>query len=138
MNVFLKTSIISVVFALGSLGISSDVLALDVYKCKDAHGKFNYTDNPCVGESQMISYSKMTEHPAQYEHQEVALKSERVAKSHRNKVSRSDVNVFAVNEKYDNQVRDVRFKYPRTSEQAVLNKNLDKIEKNRQRELKGM
>jgi len=61
-----------------------------------------------------------------------------VAIARRNKALRSDVNVFAVNEKYDNQMRDERFQHPRTSEQAVLNKNLEKIEKNRQRALKGM
>ena len=56
----------------------------------------------------------------------------------RNAKLRSNVNVFAVNEKYKNQVFDERFKHPRTSELAVLNKSLDKIEKKRQRELKGM
>lgn len=141
MRTFLKTSITSVFFVLGSLGISPHARAVDVYKCQDVHGKFNYTDSPCVGRSKMVSYSKITEHNYQYKQEQAAqvkrFRAERVSEARRNKTL-PDVNVFAVTEKYDNQVRDARFKYPRTSEQAVLNKHLDQIEKNRQRGLKGM
>lgn len=141
MRTFFKTSG-AVGVVLVSMGASSTVWAVDVYKCKDVHGKLNYTDSPCVGRNKMISYSKITEHNDQY-HQQQALqvkrfKAERVAVARRNAALRSNVNVFAVNEKYNNQVFDERFKHPRTSEQAALNKNLDKIEKKRQRELKGM
>lgn len=141
MRTFFKTSL-AVGVVLACLGASPVVLAVDVYKCKDALGKLNYTDSPCVGRSKMVSYSKITERNYQYQQQQAAhvkrFKAEGVAIARRNKALRSDVNVFAVNEKYDNQVRDERFQHPRTSEQAVLNKNLEKIEKNRQRALKGM
>ncbi len=142
MRAFLKTSLSAFGFVLASVGASSDALAVDVYKCKDVHGKFNYTDSPCVGRSKMVSYSKITEHNYQYQQEQAPqvkrFKAERVAVAHRNKALRSDVNVFAVNEKYNNQVFDEKFKHPRTSEQTVLNKNLEKIEKNRQRELQGL
>jgi hypothetical protein len=142
MRAFLRTSLSAVGVVLASVGASSDALAVDVYKCKDAHGKFNYTDSPCVGRSQMVSYSKITERNYQYKQEQAAqvkrFKAERVATMRRNSALRSNVNVFSVNEKYKNQVFDERFNHPRTSEQGVLNKNLDKIEKKRQRELKGM
>ncbi|GAC1370465.1 MAG: hypothetical protein NVSMB40_03520 [Aquirhabdus sp.] len=89
----------------------------------------------------MVSYSKITDHNYQYQQQQAAqvkrFKAERVEVARRNAALRSNVNVFAVNEKYNNQVFDERFNHPRTSEQSVLNKNLQKIEKNRQRELTG-
>lgn len=142
MSTFLKTSLSVVLVVFGCLVIASEALAVDVYKCKDAYGKFNYTDSPCAGQSKMVKYSKITEHNYQYKQEQAAqvkrFKTERMMEMRRNKALRSDVNVFAMNEKYNNQVFDERFKHPRTSEQAVLNKNLDKIEKNRQRELKGM
>lgn len=142
MRTFLRTSLSAVGVLLASVGASPDALAVDVYKCKDAHGKFNYTDSPCLGRSKMVSYSKITEHHYQYQQQQAAqvkrFKAEHVAVARLNKTLRSNVNVFSVNEKYKNQVFDERFNHPRSSEQPVLNKNLDKIEKKRQRELKGM
>lgn len=141
MRTFFKTSV-TVGVVLVCMSSSPVVLAVDVYKCKDVHGKFNYTDSPCIGRNKMVSYSKITEHNDQYHQQQAAqvkrFKAERVAVARRNAKLRSNVNVFAVNEKYKNQVFDERFKHPRTSELAVLNKNLDKIEKKRQRELRGM
>lgn len=140
MRTFFKTSFSTFGFFLVSMG-ASDALAVDVYKCKDPQGKLNYTDSPCVGRSKMVSYSKITEHNYQYEQQKAAqvkkFRAERVVMARRNKALRSNVNVFTVNEKYNNQVFDERFKHPRTLEQAVLNKNLDKIEQKRQRALKG-
>lgn len=141
MRTFFKTSVAMGV-VLACLGTSPVVLAVDVYKCKDAYGKLNYTDSPCVGRSKMVSYSKITEHNYQYQQQKAAqvkqFRAERFAVARRNKALRSDVNVFTVNEKHKNLVFDAKFSHPRTSEQIVLNKNLDKIEKKRQRALKGM
>lgn len=142
MRAFIKTSVIAVGVVLASFGVLQNALAVEVYKCKDAQGKLNYTDSPCVGQSKVVSYSKIAERNYEYKQEQVAqvkpFKAERVASARRNKTLRSDVNVFAIKEKYDNQVFDERFKHPRTSEQFVLHRNLAKIEKNRQRELKGM
>lgn len=142
MRAFLKTSFSAFGIILAAVSASPDAVAVDVYKCKDAQGKLNYTDTPCTGKTKMLSYSKVTEQHYRYEQEKAAqvkqFRAERVAVARRNAALRANVNEIAVNEKYNNQAFDERFKHPRTSEQAVLNKNLDKIEKKRQRELKGM
>jgi len=142
MRAFFKKSLTAVSVTFGCL-TSPDVLAyLDVYKCKDAQGRLNYTDSPCIGNSNMIAHSKMVERPNSYtppivssarESQSLAIHAKHTRSS-----LKSNVNVFAVNEKYNNQVFDEKFKHPRTGEQATLNKNLDKIETKRQKELKGL
>jgi hypothetical protein len=141
MRTFLKTSLTAVSVTLGCL-VSSDAFAdLDVYKCKDALGRLNYTDSPCVGKSQ-VSHSKMVERSNSYTppivYSEREPKSLRAHAKHRRSSFKSNVNVFAVNEKYNNQVFDEKFKHPRTKEQDRLNKNLDKIEVKRRRALKGV
>ncbi len=137
---FLRTSLTAVSVTLGCF-ISPDAFAdLDVYKCKDAQGRLNYTDSPCAN-SHTISYSKVVERPAQYVPPKVSSvresKAEHVITKHHRVSPRSDVNVFTVNEKYKNEVFAERFKHPRTKEQDKLNKNLEKIEVKRRRELKG-
>lgn len=139
MRTFLKTSLTAVSVTLGCFASPDAFADLDVYKCKDAQGRLNYTDSPCVG-SQIVTHSKVVEHPYQYAPPKTAQvrepKAERVTK-HKRSSSRANVNVFAVNEKYNNQVFDEKFEHPRTRELDKLNKNLDKIEVKRRRELKG-
>ncbi|MDE2421392.1 MAG: DUF4124 domain-containing protein [Gammaproteobacteria bacterium] len=136
----MKTTLTAVSVTLGCF-VAPDAFAdLDVYKCKDAQGRLNYTDSPCAN-SQVVSYSKVVERPVQYVPPKVSSvrepKIERVITKHKRVSSRSDVNVFAVNDKYKNEVFAERFKHPRTKEQDKLNKNLEKIEAKRRRELKG-
>ncbi len=138
MSLLLKKSWVSLTFG---CFVSLNAFAnLDVYKCKDAQGRLNYTDSPCVG-SQMISHSKMAEHPHQYAPPRTSQvrepQAERVTAKQRRASSRLNVNVSAVNEKYNNLVFNERFKYPRTTELAKLTRNLDRIEEQRQRALSG-
>ncbi len=102
MRTFIKTSLSAAGLVLASVVASPDALALDVYKCKDPHGKINYTDSPCQGQNKMVYYSKVTEHHYQYTQQKAAqvkkFRAERVAVVRRNAALRSNVNVFAVNE----------------------------------------
>ncbi len=138
MSLLLKISWVSVAFGcLASLNVFAN---LDVYKCKDAQGRLNYTDSPCVG-SRIISHSKMIEHPHQYAPQStsqaIELRAERRIAQHKRSSPRSNVNVFAVNEKYNNQVFDEKFRHPRTAELTQLNRNLGLIEERRQRALRG-
>lgn len=137
---FFRTSLTAVSVTLGCF-ISPDAFAdLDVYKCKDAQGRLNYTDSPCTSHTNVVSYSKVVERPAQSVPPKVLSarepKGERTI-HHKRTSSRSDVNVFAVNEKYKNDVFAERFKHPRTKEQDTLNKNLEKIEAKKRKDLKG-
>jgi hypothetical protein len=140
MRTFLKTSLKAVSVTLGFL-ISSDAFAdLDVYKCKDALGHLNYTDSPCANKSTVISHSKVAERQNTYTPPKISereSKPSRTKTKYRKSLLKSNVNVFAVNEKYKNQVFDERFRHPRTFEMSTLNKNLDKIELKRRRALKG-
>ena len=136
---FFRTSLTAVSVTLGSF-VSPDAFAdLDVYKCKDAQGRLNYTDSPCSG-SQTVTHSKVVERPTQYVPPKVlSVREPKVERTihHKRTSFRANVNVFAVNEKYKDAVFDERFKHPRTKEQDKLNKNLEKIEAKRRRELKG-
>ncbi len=136
---FVRTSLTAVSVMLGSF-VSPDVFAdVDVYKCKDAQGRLNYTDSPCMS-SNVISHSTVVERPTQYVSPKVlSVREPKVERTihHKRTSSRADVNVFAVNEKYKDAVFAERFKHPRTKEQDVLNKNLEKIEAKRRSELKG-
>jgi len=137
---FVRTSFTAMSVTLGCF-VSPDVFAdVDVYKCKDSQGRLHYTDSPCMS-SKVISHSTVVERPTQYVSPKVSSvgepKAERVITKHKRVSSRSDVNVFAVNEMYKNEVFTERFKHPRTKEQPILNKNLEKIEAKRRRALKG-
>jgi hypothetical protein len=141
MRTFLKTSLTAVCVTLGCFTSFGAFADLDVYKCKDTQGHLNYTDSPCIGSSKVISHSKVAEHPNQFAAAKVSSeresKAERATAKHKRSSFQSNVNVFAVNEKYNNQVFDEKFKHPRTAELSTLNKNLDKIEVKRQSALKG-
>jgi len=136
---FLRTSLTAMSVTLGCF-ISPDVFAdLDVYKCRDAQGRLNYTDSPCMS-SNVVSHSTVVELPTQYVPPKVlSAREPKVERTihHKRTSSRSDVNVFVVDEKYKDAVFAERFKHPRTKEQDKLNKNLEKIEAKRRRELKG-
>jgi Domain of unknown function (DUF4124) len=138
MSLLVKISWVSLTLGcLASFDLSANV---DVYKCKDAQGRLNYTDSPCVG-SQTISHAKVAEREYQYTPpstpQFQVPQAERRTTKQKRSSSRSNVNVFAVNEKYNNQIFDEKFKHPRTAELAQLNRNLDRIEKQRQSALRG-
>jgi len=100
MRAFLKMSLPAVCFVLASFGVST-VAQADVYKCKDAQGKFSYTDSPCVGRSKMMAYSKVTAHNHKFKLEQAAqvkqFKAERLAESRRNGELRSNANASVTN-----------------------------------------
>ena len=57
----MKFKLLTAMMMFASSFAAPDLLAADIFKCKDKNGKLNYTDTPCPKAAKMVPYSKATQ-----------------------------------------------------------------------------